>query len=358
MAEQDTPKSISVEDAMVQSIGSARTIDYVPADKILEQAKAATPETKPVEKPVVVESQPVAQADSTKANSVADNKPKVDESKTTETPKTDETKPEETKAEETPDLEEFLGLKKPEESLDDVKKAYAESSREAHRLADERKALEQLLEGSLGLKLIRTKDGFDFDVTEKAIERASKELDDNSISQAWDKLPAEQRDLLDKEAFIKAAKGIALKEQAKRPVVEPKNVANVIANEDINVVCDQVAKEKLSNGSPRFPEFAEKQVQDVMSKLYSHPENSEFTQWMLQSQSNFRIGVKKLYAEAWRFIAPLKASKTIAESKKKDEQEKNKGPSITSDNSNVAPQHKAKDAVDNIVDRIGKANRG
>jgi len=348
MSEETTTTSTeSVIDAVVASIGSAGTADYKPVPEILKSKQSATPEAKPAEKPVAAESQ-------TEAESKVQSDTTVTEEKKTE-PQEKVSESKESKVEAKPEDEvdplDVLGLKQP---AMDYQKAYSESSREGKRLAEERKHIENKLK-ELGLELVNTEKGIDFNPTDKAFERAEKEIDESSVKAIWDKLTKQQQELLDKDTFMAAAKQVAVSMQVKKPVVQPKSEDRVLASHEVDSIFNTLASETLSNKSPRYPDLLSKEVQDIMVQVYQADE--AFRKWMNQSPDNFKSGAKKLYAEAWRVIAPKKAALALAEQKKKqDEQEKNKGPDITS-KTGASQSHKTMSAEDKIIAQIGGAKR-
>lgn len=341
-----------LEEAVIEQIGNTAKGHFVPLEKIIEQKKAQTaPAANTQATPApAAQSQPVPESKG--SEDVKDNAEKPEPVKAETNPKPEDMKPEETQAE--IDELDMLGLKETE-TLEAVKQQRAESAKEAKRLADERRVIESMLD-QLGLKVVRTANGLDFTTNEKAIERASKEIDESSYLSVWDKLPAEQKELLDREAFNKIAKEIALNVQVKRPVVTPKEEVHVIDQNQIDGIFTKLSGEVMSNKQPRYPDLLSDDVQELMLKIYE--KDAGFRDWMNRSPDNFESGARKLYAEAFRVIAPKRAAKALAEQRMKDNKNKQEStPSITSTAAGVSPTHKSKSAVDAFIDSMPSPKR-
>jgi len=237
----------------------------------------------------------------------------------------------ETPAEAEVDLLAELGLEKEqEETVEVVKKRYEESSREAHRLAEERKAMEAHL-AEIGIEVVKTRKGYQL----KATEKYKNELKDDDIPDVLKQLNEEERKLVDPDIAKKIQKLTLSETLAKRPPVSEQTEPKVISEVEIGQVFRNLTEAKLGD-KPLFPAFSEPDVVDTMRRIYQSPTMSKFAEWMQQDTSNYDVGLRMLYGSAWRVIAPVRAKRAAQEASKKQEIEnKGKAGSVTSSGGGV-----------------------
>jgi hypothetical protein len=334
---------MSEEDAVVQSIGSAGTRSYDAPEKILEKSKTAPKETKPATQAA---SEDKAVEDAPVASEATDN--------IATPPETGETQP----AEEEVKPEDLLGLSpaRDAETVEALREKYSASSREAHRLVEERKQLLKVLQDELGVEPVLTKNGIKIKVSDKALEKAASELDSSTLDDIWSKLPDADKELLDKDTFLKASKLVAQQVKAKRPDLPAQVEGQLLPAESVTETINGLAAEKLQSGKPRLPDFMDQEVQQTMIHLYNNPKFAPLNAFMNQSTETFRIGAELLYANAWRVIAPKRAMKVNANNDTKKQEDAKKGlPSVTkSSNGSQAVKGKA-NSVEDLINSIGKA---
>jgi len=219
------------------------------------------------------------------------------------------------------------------------KDRYENSSREAHRINDEYKALLAMLSDqnvepfptSDGKFALRAKEGYGENLSD-----ADLKIPSDLVS----KLSAETREILSdgnvedkhvQEIARVVARQVAegLKPKALEVSNEPERQS--ISDRDIDDVLKDFANEKLGDGkTPRFPDADQQPVMQSMAAIYEDPRKADLRAWMNQTKENFRQGIELLYARVYMARAKRVASLQDAERQKAEQTEKQRKDASTS----------------------------
>lgn len=227
---------------------------------------------------------------------------------------TPETVEKETKAALDQAREKLFG-KKEVETLESVKKAYAESSKEAKRLVQAQRDFEKSLEDQ-GLKPVMRKDGkgYDFVATEKYVEKAMvKDLAKTVLSKITE---------ADKEsALTEGDEGMA-KLVARVTQLASEHTARPRPTIDANEVqIPEIERVSIREKFLKEQENSEDML-PFLDELETHMSEDGFKTWMLKSADNYRAGLDLMYSKVFRYVAPAIARKMDALAKIEEKRKK------------------------------------
>ena len=234
-----------------------------------------------------------------------------------------------------PSIEDILGLtQKEEETVDVLRTKLSASSQEAHRLVQDRKALESRLK-EMGLDIVHTKKGIQF----KPNSNMEKNLPDDDIPDVFSQLPKEKQELTDKETAKELVK-LAIKElNARKPsfVKHEELEQQVLPEHECQSVLNELTQEKMSNGNPRFQDLNNPELTKLMVRAYNDPSYAWLHRAMNTSRENWKNGARLLYSDAYRAFQVMQSFKQKTATKQQEKQENNqKAPSVQSDSTGIS----------------------
>ena len=258
----------------------------------------------------------------------------------------------------------MLNLKtqpKEPETLEDYKVKYQESSREAHKLAEEASAFTKLIE-SKGLKVVLTKDGEPKFANTPEFE-ANYETDEDTVKDIVNGLTDEEKAMVDEDANVNdvvsmIVKKYDLKSHAERPNATAKPEDVLIPDYEVDQILTSLSHEKDSEGNPRLPDLMEKDTLDLMQMMYIDPKFESLHQWANQNNDNFGITLELLYNSAARYLAPQKAIAADAEAQKKIKEETLKqDASVSTDGAAGKGEHVGETKTMSLAEEIARAGQ-
>jgi len=248
------------------------------------------------------------------------------------------------------DLLDMLGLQKPEpETIETFKKRYEESSREGHRLSEERALIEQMLTAK-GVELVKTANGYDFRPREDYVKQIT-DADLPDLKGLMNELPVDVReelvelgsgaDRLVSAIAKEASKKAMVKLLADRPAVTSEAPQNIITTEEADKCLEDMVSAKLRDGvTPRFPEADKPEVQKLMNMVFNSPAKAELKLWMLSKPDRFYNGLELIYTEVGLARVKRVLAKKDADRQRQEVTNKNKSDaSVTDGVQNVEPKN-------------------
>lgn len=258
----------------------------------------------------------------------------------------------------------MLNLKsqpKEPETLEDFKVKYQESSKEAHRLAEEASSFNKLI-NELGLKVVLTKDGTPKFANAPEFE-AEYQTDEDAVKDIVSSLSDEEKAMIDEDANVNdvvsmIVKKHDLKSHAERPNATAKPEDVLLPDYEVDQILSSLSHEKDGEGDPRLPDIMEKETLDLMERMYVDPKFESLHQFANQNAENFSVTLELLYNSAYRFLAPLKAKQADAEAQKKIKEEtKKQDASVSADGAAGKGEHVGETKTMSLAEEIARAGQ-
>jgi len=301
---------------------SASNLDFLdddPATQTTEAPADGNANTDDKSEAAPADGQPEGDETDKKDDKTKDDKTDADDSKTEGD---DALTPEEVEAARATELEEIrvaTGLSpiKGDDQYDAIHAKYSESSKENHRLVDERHA-EQALLSSVGVQIIQKDDG---SLALAPTEEYGKDLDVSADSRRiFDTLPPELSDKIDSdeakahviEHILKEANKINLSRQ---PSVNATSDDLRLDNGIVDSIFTDMSNVKIGKGDdarPFFADIEETDVTDTMVELYESPGARDFMITANKNAENMKWFLGALHGMVQRGRAPILAAKRDA----------------------------------------------
>ena len=209
---------------------------------------------------------------------------------------------------------------KVEETIDTVREKLKASSREGHRLAEERKALNEVL-SSVGVELVSKTDG-SFGL--KATENYLTELKDEDVPDIYSRLSPEDQELVEPDVAKKIAKLAMADMVTKAPKTNASQDDVLIPMDKVNSIVGNMIHQKDSQGKSLFPDLGNDEVLTDMRTMYDSEDNTDLRIFANQSEKNMALVLNFLHSATFRAKAPIKAMKAEIEKRRKLANDKSK----------------------------------
>lgn len=207
-----------------------------------------------------------------------------------------------------------MGLKIAEpETIETLRKARAESSKEAHRLVEEMKLREKLL-SDINLKIVKKTDG-SFGLL--ADESKAAEKTETLAPSIMEGLTAEEKQLVHKDVANKIIQQTIAAMSLKSPKSTVTEADMVLPDSEIQTQLNSLASEKLPDKSEVYHGLGDDNFVSYMQEIYSSPELEPFRVVANRSPSNMKEFLKLVHGAVYRGYAPVLAKKADAAAQKK-----------------------------------------
>ena len=210
-------------------------------------------------------------------------------------------------------------LEEYKEALAQIKQSKSESSREAHRLAEEAKKFNTFLSEN-GLEIVQAKDGTPkFKNTNDYEEKYL--ADEDAVKDIVSNLTEDEKALFEDEESLKDAVSLIVKKHdlishALRPEATAKAEDVLLPEVEVQNIISDMSQVKDSSGEERFPEVNTDLVLDLMSAMYLDPKFEPLHVLANQSKENFRMVMELYYDSVRSHLAPIKAAEADAKAQK------------------------------------------